>query len=126
MPEATALSAFFNAALNQALADILTLYPLLDLIEFDIFSLSSELYADPLSFGFTNATDACYSKFVDTGGTICANPDAYISWDGFHQTTLAHAEIAARMTRAVPEPVALVLLSLGLAGLGCARRRISR
>jgi phospholipase/lecithinase/hemolysin len=124
VPEASALAEFFNAALDQALADVLTQFPLLNIIDFDTFTLSTEIFIDPLSFGFMNARDACYSEFVESGGTVCADPDEYVSWDGFHPTTAAHETIAAQMAaQVVPEPATLTLLSLGLAGVGFARRK---
>ena len=122
VPEAAALADFFNTALDQALADVLTQFPLLTIFEFDTFTLSTEIFLDPLSFGFTNATDACYSEFVEPGGTVCTDPDEYVSWDGFHPTTAAHEMVATQMAaQVVPEPAILTLLSLGLAGLGFAR-----
>jgi phospholipase/lecithinase/hemolysin len=109
IPEASALAAFFNTALDQALADVLNRYPLLNIIDFDTFTLSTEIFLDPLSFGFMNASDACFSEFVEQGGTVCADPDEYVSWDGFHPTTAAHEAIAARMAAQVPEPATLAL-----------------
>jgi phospholipase/lecithinase/hemolysin len=124
VPEAAALADFFNTVLDQALADVLTRFPLLNIIGFDTFTLSTEIFLDPLSFGFINASDACYSEFVEPGGTVCADPDEYFSWDGFHPTTAAHETLAARMAaQAVPEPAILTLLVFSLAGLGFARRK---
>ena len=124
VPEAATLSDFFNTALDQALAFVLTRFPLLSIVDFDTFTLSTDIFLDPLSFGFMNASDACYSEFVEPGGTVCADPDEYVSWDGFHPTTAAHQTVAAQMAaQVIPEPAILTLLSLGLAGLGFARRR---
>ncbi|MGB5307149.1 MAG: SGNH/GDSL hydrolase family protein [Gammaproteobacteria bacterium] len=123
--EATKLAALFNAAVAGALDDILASFPALNIVEFDVFTLTTELFIDPLAFGFINATDACYSEFVVPGGTVCANPDEYVSWDGFHPTTATHEQIAARMrAQLVPEPSILALMVIGLTGMGVARRRM--
>jgi phospholipase/lecithinase/hemolysin len=124
---ATDLAALFNASLDQALNDVMGVFPQLSIIDFDIFALSTAINLDPLSFGFANATDACYSRFVEPGGTICGDPQAYVSWDGFHPTTAAHEEIAARMAaQVIPEPATVSLLIAGLGALGIARRRRAR
>ena len=120
--DATALSALFNTGLAAAIDDIDTLFPDTDLFEFDAFSLLTEAFLDPAAFGFTNVTDACYSEFVVSGGTICTNPDEFLSWDGFHPTTATHQILAANMT--VPIPAAVWLFGSGLLGLiGIAKKQ---
>lgn len=120
--DATALSAVFNTGLAAAIDDIATLFPDTNLFEFDTFGLLTDAFLDPSAFGFTNVTDACYSEFVVPGGTSCANPDEFLSWDGFHPTTATHQIIAEQVV--VPVPAAAWLFVSGLIGLlGLARRR---
>jgi phospholipase/lecithinase/hemolysin len=120
--DATALSAVFNTGLAAAIDDIATLFPDTNLFQFDTFGLLTDAFLDPSAFGFTNVTDACYSEFVVPGGTSCANPDEFLSWDGFHPTTATHRIIAEQVV--VPVPAAAWLFVSGLIGLlGLARRR---
>lgn len=120
--DATALSAVFNTGLAAAIDDIATLFPDTNLFEFDTFGLLTDAFLDPSAFGFTNVTDACYSEFVVPGGTSCANPDEFLSWDGFHPTTATHRIIAEQVV--VPVPAAAWLFVSGLIGLlRLARRR---
>ena len=119
--DATTLSALFNTGLAAAIEDIDMLYPDTNLFEFDAFGLLTDIFLDPSAFGFTNVTEACYSEFVVPGGEICANPDEFLSWDGFHPTTATHQIMAAQVV--VPVPAAVWLFVSGLIGLlGLARR----
>jgi phospholipase/lecithinase/hemolysin len=112
----------FNTGLAAAIDDIATLFPDTNLFQFDTFGLLTDAFLDPSAFGFTNVTDACYSEFVVPGGTSCANPDEFLSWDGFHPTTATHQIIAEQVV--VPVPAAAWLFVSGLIGLlGLARRR---
>ena len=119
--EATALSALFNTDLAAAMDNLATLFPDTKLIEFDTFGLFTQAFVNPAAFGFTNVTDACYSRFVVFGGTTCANPGEFLSWDGFHPTTAAHQLLATNMV--VPVPAAVWLFGSGLIALtGFAKR----
>ena len=125
---ATALAAGFNMALEVALAQVVGLFPFVNIIDFDMFSLSTAAYLDPAAFGFTNVTDACYSEFIIPGGTICSSPETYLSWDGFHPTTTAHGIVAdqiAAQLMPVVEPGTAFLVVLGVAGVVRVRRQFS-
>jgi cholinesterase len=41
-------------------------------------------------YGFTNVTDACFNRST---GTVCANPNSYLFWDGIHPTAAAHQRL---------------------------------
>jgi phospholipase/lecithinase/hemolysin len=94
---ATQLTEQYNHALDASLdgwAGTVNIIPL------DTFTLLttvvSEVVSNPPAFGFTNATDACYSGFVGPSddGTECQNPDEYVFWDKEHPTTALHAVLA--------------------------------
>lgn len=71
-----------------------------NIIPFDVYGLLTEIVAQPTAYGFTNATHACYSGFVDPAGptaTVCATPATYVFWDSEHPTTAFHAFAAERM-----------------------------
>ncbi len=96
---ATFLSAQYNLAFNAKLAEWKAKWEGVNIIPFNTFSLLTDVVTDPAAFGFSNATDACYSGFVDPGPgeTVCADPDAYVFWDKEHPTAAFHALLADRM-----------------------------
>ena len=118
------LSMAYNGGLASTLGTLEQLYTGLDIVAFDAFSNLDEIVANAAAYGFTTTTDRC-STGDDTGftggGTVCANPDDYLWWDGIHPTSALHAILGQRMLRAVPEPGTLLLMGLALA-LGFGRR----
>lgn len=118
---ATELAALFNLGLADAIDGLAALYPDTSFFEFDAFSLLTDAYFDPVAYGFTNVTDGCYSLLVLPGGTTCANPEEYLSWDGFHPTTRAHELLAANVV--IPLPAAAWLFGSGLFSLILITRR---
>ena len=68
--------------------------------------MTNDVVGKPDDFGFTNATEPCYSGFVgvefDQNGEIpvtdCSdlgeNPDEYVFWDREHPTAAFHALLA--------------------------------
>jgi phospholipase/lecithinase/hemolysin len=106
---ATLLTTQYNQALNQMLGGW---EGTVNIIPLDTFTLLttvvSEVVSNPPAFGFTNATDACYSGFVvpspSDDGTECQNPDEYVFWDKEHPTTALHAVLAeAVLATLVPD-----------------------
>jgi phospholipase/lecithinase/hemolysin len=68
---------------------------------FDVNALFSEVLAAPGKFKLSNVTDRCTIPNV-TGRAMCADPDAYLFWDGTHPTTAAHGIVAAAALSILP------------------------
>jgi phospholipase/lecithinase/hemolysin len=104
-PTATAYAQAFNALLLSTLPAGVTYA--------DTFNLSQQLSQNPGAFGLTNSTTPCFD-----GSSVCANPNQYLFWDGFHPTTTADAILANQFATALtPEPSSIVLIGTGISGL---------
>lgn len=82
---------------------------------FDVDALVSEVLADPIAFGFTQAaTPACLdcTSNVATPIELAANPDQYVWFDPVgHLTAPMHALLGRRAAALIPEPPAAALLA---------------
>lgn len=108
------LTTVFNAYLEMTL---MTLG--LDIVMPDAAGLMQDIAADPVAYGLTNASGACFNELELYGGgtpTVCADPQNYLFWDTLHPTTAGHALMANLFANAlgVPEPETYWLLLLGL------------
>jgi outer membrane lipase/esterase len=116
---ATALVQAFNGALASMLDGFEASHPDVDLIRFDSFGTFEGIVANAAAHGLTNLTDRCYTGDdlgFTGGGSVCANPDQYLFWDGIHPTTVTHRLLGEAMlgVAVIPEPATVVLMALGL------------
>lgn len=115
----------FNLEINQFLAGFDDSHSVARL---DTFTLLQQRVGNPAAFGLTNVTDRCYTGDDITftgGGTICANPDTFLFWDGIDPTARIHAELGLAALAAVPEPGAGLLLVACTVAFAMASRRRS-
>ena len=106
-PGFSALATGLSMQYNQALAAMLTQWEdQTNIIHFDTFSLLTQVVQEPEEFGFSNATEACYTGFVgpaDPDDTVCSDPDSYVFWDSEHPTSAFHALMADFMLTTAAE-----------------------
>ncbi len=121
---ATFLSVTFNGQLIAATAGLRSSLGV-NIIDLDVFSFLNNTIANAGALGITNTTGRCYSgpTGVGGGGTVCANPNEYVFWDGIHPTAAAHALLGNFASSAVPVPAAAWLFVSGVAALGALRRK---
>ncbi len=119
------LSVTFNAQLIAATAGLRSSLGI-SIIDVDVFAFLNNTIANAGSLGITNTTGRCYSGATGVGGpgTVCANPNEYVFWDGIHPTARAHQLLGDFATAAViPVPAAAWLFVSAFAALGALRRK---
>lgn len=75
------VSEYFNQRLRNALPK--------GVVYYDTATLYRKMTANPLLYGLTDATDACYSQ-----GAVCGQPYLYLYWDSLHPTAHTHQILA--------------------------------
>lgn len=126
-PDAQFGAALFSLAFNQALAvalDSLESSLGIDIIGFDTFGYIEQVANDPALYGLSDVVGRCFSGTVLSAGVACGDPGGYLFWDDVHPTATVHALLARAMAvqLEVPEPAALALFLIGLAGLAARRQ----
>ncbi len=123
---ATQRSVEYNTALAATLADVENNLGI-NLFEYDLFGFGQRVFADPLSFGLTNTTDACTTGLpfpVFLGSCDASVIDQYAFIDNIHPTANVHNILGNELLSAIPVPAAIWLFGSGLIGLiGFARRK---
>lgn len=82
-----------SLAFNQALDEMLDSFADINIIRFQTYDLVEQAIVDAEALGFSNVSAACYTgddNFTG-GGTVCADPDAYVFWDQIHPSAHAHS-----------------------------------
>ncbi len=120
----------FNAALSTGIGQLRLGAPMTRLFDLRLDNLFANLIQEPSRYGFTNTTDSCVTAMQLPA---CSG---YVSFDGLHPTSAAHALVADaayqlvafdRNVALIPEPATVVLTATGLLVLaGIARRRQAR
>lgn len=103
---ATTMSAQFNGAMAQQLANVRAVSPGLATPTLDLFGLLSQVQANPAAFGFANATAPCFvPPTATTPASLCstsaATQNTYVFWDPFHPTAGTGAVMAQRAIAAI-------------------------
>ncbi len=119
---ASLMSTSFNTLLATNLQDLRTTLAGVNIITFDTQNYLREQTLALGSQSF-NVTDQCYSGSYTTEGTVCADPDHYLFWDGVHPTAVAHELLGGAFAQAVPEPESWMMLLLGVGVLAAWQRR---
>lgn len=133
----SALAEGASVAFNSSLANLLSLntFAALNITSLDVFSSLNDIASDPSAYGFTNASDACYTGDVNgaarvPGGpapTVCADPSSYMFWDWEHPSAALHQTLGnIAFASVVPEPTSVSLIISGLLGIGFMRRKAMR
>jgi len=94
---ANAAAALYNSWLGTGVAVLNDFYRWRHVAIFhvNVFSLFTQIVANPAAVSLSNITDAAQNKFA-------VNPDTYLFWDDLHPTTHGHNLVADAARHALP------------------------
>lgn len=121
---ATGATLFHNAGLHAQVVSLRSTLGV-SIIEVDVFGFLNNIISNPGLFGITDTSNPCYTGTTGIGGpgSVCADPDAYVFWDGIHPTANSHELLGDFAFAAIPVPAAVWLFGSALGLLGWLRRR---
>jgi phospholipase/lecithinase/hemolysin len=97
-PQAAIFSTLFNTLLQGTLGGLESELGI-DIVQVDVFSLSSAIAQRPTEFGFTNATTPLFQSLSSQ-----PNPDTFVFADDFHPTTAVHRLFSDGVKRSLSMP----------------------
>jgi phospholipase/lecithinase/hemolysin len=96
--QAAIFSTLFNTLLQGTLGALESQLGI-DIVQIDVFSLSSAIAQRPTEFGFSNATTPLFQALASQ-----PNPDTFVFADDFHPTTAVHRLISDSVKRSLSTP----------------------
>ena len=88
-----------------------------------------DILRNPSAYGITNTTDQCFNLATGRREPAYTDPDQYFYYYVAHPSDAAHEFVGRQLfleASAIPEPMSVALLGVGLAGMAMVRRRRSR
>jgi phospholipase/lecithinase/hemolysin len=122
----------YNPVLEAELTNLESQLSGIVIIRLDIYTLFTDVLANPGAYGFSNVTQSAYvwDSNAPNGGYVNPDPNSYLFWDGTHPTLAGHQLIGDlaydAVVAVVPEPGTVFLFLLGGAWLTALayRRRV--
>ena len=92
----------YNVGLTATITQLETQLIDIDIKILDVHKTLDDVTANPATFGFSNATDACVTP--NQPPYKCKKPDEYVFWDGTHPTKALHAIVAQQAIATISAP----------------------
>jgi phospholipase/lecithinase/hemolysin len=96
------LSHGYNTGLDDVVQGLNLALPGIDVRVLDAHAMLNAVVADPATYGFLNATEACVTP--NQPPFSCKRPDTYAFWDGIHPTKALHELVAQQAIELIAEP----------------------